>query len=103
MASIPDHTKNGVWVCIVEPLVMSYGRRQRESGEETLQSLARPSRWRNDRPVGDQCVVRHVGAHAACIIATAWGKPTIAVAHCGLGLLGLGVSKQYQAHANTLN
>jgi hypothetical protein len=48
-------------------------------------------------------MLRHVGAHPRSITAAAWIKSTIAVAHTGLGLLSLGVSKQYQAHGGNID
>jgi hypothetical protein len=48
-------------------------------------------------------MLRQIRTHARCIAPTTRVQRTIPIAHTGLGFFSLGVSKQYQAHGDSID
>ena len=98
-----DDLKNELGTCIVEAVVIADRGRSRERSRQAFPSLAGAPSVRDDGAVRHQRMMGEVGADFGGILAAAGIERALGIACAGRSLFGLGVSKQQQAHGDSVD
>ena len=83
---------------VVQPFLKTHRGRAGQSLRHAVPGLAGAPRGRHQHRVGRERVFGQIGADPGRILVTAVAERAVVVAFARLGLLGLGMSQQHQAH-----